>query len=247
MSAIGSGYDLSVTTYSRDGRLYQIEYAAKAVENSGTAIGVKCRDGVVLGVENLVVSKMLTPESNRRISAVDYSIGMAACGFPGDAKQFLTLARKEAREYRTNWAEQIPGRIFVERCAGIAHYGSLYGNIRPFGLSPLIACYDDEGPGLYMIEPSGVSFGYFACAVGKGSQAAKAELEKVNWKTMSCRDAVNEIARVIYLSHEESKDKDFRLELGWVCDETEKKFVAVPSQLVTAAEERAKAIVADAQ
>jgi 20S proteasome subunit alpha 7 len=35
MSSIGTGYDLDCTTYSPDGRIFQIEYAGKAVENSG--------------------------------------------------------------------------------------------------------------------------------------------------------------------------------------------------------------------
>jgi 20S proteasome subunit alpha 7 len=36
-----------------------VEYAAKAVETSGTAVGVRCKDGVVLGFEKLIISKML--------------------------------------------------------------------------------------------------------------------------------------------------------------------------------------------
>ena len=36
-----------------------MEYAAKAVETSGTAVGVRCKDGVVLGFEKLIISKML--------------------------------------------------------------------------------------------------------------------------------------------------------------------------------------------
>ena len=35
MGSIGTGYDLSVSTYSPDGRIFQVEYANKAVENSG--------------------------------------------------------------------------------------------------------------------------------------------------------------------------------------------------------------------
>ena len=45
----GAGYDLSVSTFSPDGRVYQVEYAAKAVENSGTTVGLCCKDGVVMG------------------------------------------------------------------------------------------------------------------------------------------------------------------------------------------------------
>lgn len=38
MTSIGTGYDLSVTTYSPDGRIFQVEYANKAVENSGCVL-----------------------------------------------------------------------------------------------------------------------------------------------------------------------------------------------------------------
>ena len=51
MSGIGTGYDLSTTTYSPDGKVFQVDYACKAVDNGGLALGVRCRDGVVLGVE----------------------------------------------------------------------------------------------------------------------------------------------------------------------------------------------------
>ena len=39
MTSIGTGYDLYASQFSPDGRVFQIEYADKAVENSGTAVG----------------------------------------------------------------------------------------------------------------------------------------------------------------------------------------------------------------
>ena len=48
MASSGSGYDLSAATFSPDGRIFQVEYASKAVENAGTVIGIKAADGVVL-------------------------------------------------------------------------------------------------------------------------------------------------------------------------------------------------------
>ena len=44
--------------------MFQVEYAAKAVEISGTAVGVRCKDGVVMGFEKLIISKMLVEVSS---------------------------------------------------------------------------------------------------------------------------------------------------------------------------------------
>jgi len=66
MSSTGAGYDLGVNTYSPDGRVYQVDYALKASDNAGCAVGLKCKDGVVMGVEKIVKSKLLVEGSNRR-------------------------------------------------------------------------------------------------------------------------------------------------------------------------------------
>ena len=47
----------------------------QAIENSGTAVGVRCKDGVILGVEKLLASKMLVPGSGRRVQTIDEHVG----------------------------------------------------------------------------------------------------------------------------------------------------------------------------
>lgn len=54
----------------------QVEYANKAVENAGTVIGLRCKDGIVLAVEKLVLSKLLVPGANKRIATVDRHAGL---------------------------------------------------------------------------------------------------------------------------------------------------------------------------
>ena len=44
---------MTIAVQAPDGRIFQIEYASKAVDSSGIAIGLQCTDGVVLGVEKL--------------------------------------------------------------------------------------------------------------------------------------------------------------------------------------------------
>lgn len=48
----------------------------KAVENSGTVIGLRGKDGVVLAAEKLVMSKLHEPGTNKRIFNIDRHIGM---------------------------------------------------------------------------------------------------------------------------------------------------------------------------
>ena len=77
MSGIGTGYDLSTTTYSPDGKVFQVDYACKAVDNGGLALGVRCKDGVVLGVEKLLVSV----EDHDILGEQDF---MGSCAVPLD-------------------------------------------------------------------------------------------------------------------------------------------------------------------
>lgn len=58
--------------------MLQVEYAVKAVENGGTAIGIRCKDGVVLAVEKIITSKLLKPGANKRIATVDRNIGIVS-------------------------------------------------------------------------------------------------------------------------------------------------------------------------
>uniref|UniRef100_A0A061QUJ2 Proteasome subunit alpha type-3 n=1 Tax=Tetraselmis sp. GSL018 TaxID=582737 RepID=A0A061QUJ2_9CHLO len=239
MAGIGTGYDLSVTTFSPDGRVFQTEYAQKAVDNAGTAAGIRCKDGVVLAVEKLVLSKMLVPGSNRRIHAVDRHAGIATTGLAPDGRQIVNRAQSEAANYKQLNGSKIPGHVLNERLAAFNHIFSLYWTVRPFGCSSLLAVADKNGPALYLIEPSGIGNRYFGAAVGKGRQQARTEIERLKLSEMTCREGVKELAKIIYRVHEE--EKPFELEMGWVCEESGMEFRHVPAEVQREAEEFAKA------
>mmetsp|Transcript_20351 Transcript_20351/g.24410 ORF Transcript_20351/g.24410 Transcript_20351/m.24410 type:complete len:250 (+) Transcript_20351:127-876(+) len=245
MSSIGTGYDLSVNTYSPDGKVFQVDYAQKAVDNSGTVVGLRCKDGVVLGVEKLVISKMLVEGSNRRISPVDLHAGVATGGLAPDGRQIVNRARDEAANYKNFYGSAIPGKVLCDRVATYTHLFSLYWYVRPYGVGTLLAAYDNEGPQLYGIETSGIAYRYFGTAFGKGRQLAKTEIERLKLSEMTCREGVNAVAKIIYQCHDDAKDKAFELELGWICDESNKKFTRVPEDVHKAAEAAAKAALED--
>jgi len=241
MSAIGTGYDLSASQFSPDGRVFQVEYAHKAVENSGTVVALRGKDGVVLAVEKLVTSKLYEPGTNKRLFTVDRHIGVAVAGLLADAKAVVERCREEARSYRSEYGSAIPLKYLKDRVALYMHAYTLYSALRPFGSSLLLTTYDAmDGPQLICLEPSGLSYGYFGCAIGKAKQAAKTEIEKLKLKDMTCKELLKEAAKIIYQVHDEIKDKAFELELSWVGDFTGGKHELVPAEIFAEAEKYAK-------
>ena len=234
-------YDLSASQFSPDGRVFQVEYANKAVENSGTVIALRCKDGVVFAVEKLVTSKLYEAGANRRIFTVDRHVGVAVAGLFADATAVVEIAAEEARSYRKQYHSPIPIQYLKDRVAGYMHAYTLYSALRPFGASLLLAAYDElDGPALYCLEPSGLSYGYWGCSMGKAKQAAKTEIEKLKLSELSCRQLVKEAAKIIYTVHDEIKDKAFELELSWVGSFTQGRHVPVPPDVFLEAETFAK-------
>lgn len=75
-------YDRGVNTFSPEGRIYQIEYAIEAIKVreptviktwlkfGSTAIGIKTSEGVVLGVEKKLPSKLMEPAKSEKLAEV---------------------------------------------------------------------------------------------------------------------------------------------------------------------------------
>lgn len=46
----------------------------------------------------------------------------------------------------------------TERVSGYVHAYTLYSSVRPFGVSMILGSIEEDGPQMYLIEPSGVSW-----------------------------------------------------------------------------------------
>lgn len=215
----------------------------KAVENSGTTIAIRCSDGVVLGVEKVIFSKMLLKNSNRRMATLDSHLGLALAGLAADGRQIVGRARAECSSFYENYSARIPPSVLAARLAGYVHYFTIRGALRPFGSAAIIAGYDEckQTHELYALEPSGHCLRYYGCALGKGRQSAKSDIEKLDLSSLTCKEALRHIAKMIFTVYDESKDKPFVLEMCWLCRDTDWKFQLVPDDLVQEAQAWAKA------
>lgn len=241
MTSIGTGYDLANSIFSPDGRNFQVEYASKAVENASTSIGLCCKDGVVLATEKLINSKLLVPGKNKRIQSIDRHVGVVYSGLLPDGRSFVNRGREEAQSFKSLYKEPIGLKGLIDRLGYFVQAYTCYNSVRPFGINAIVGGVDSQGPHLYMVDPSGTYWGYKGAAMGKGRQTARAELEKLKLPEITAREAVKEAARIIYLAHEDNKEKEFELEVSWVStSETGGIHKLVPTELLEEAQKYAE-------
>lgn len=88
-------------------------------------------------------------------------------------------------------------KILNERISSYIHAYTLYSAVRPFGVSIILAAYSPAtGSEMYLIEPSGSSYGYFGCATGKAKQAAKTEIEKLKLAEMDIEELITNAGKM---------------------------------------------------
>ena len=101
------GYDRSITMFSPDGRLLQVEYAKKTVKQGSTAIGIACKDGVVFVVDKRVSSKLLVPEAIEKMFVIDDHVAAAASGIISDARVLVDRAQMRAQQHAVTYDSKV--------------------------------------------------------------------------------------------------------------------------------------------
>lgn len=217
MSRGTGGYDRHISIFSPEGRLYQVEYAFKAVKTSGlTSIGVRGADSVVFVTQKKVPEPLVDPSSVTSIHAVTSRLGMLVTGLPADARALVQRARSEAAEFRFKYGYEIPVDHLARILADQAQVRTQKAGLRPGAVVPILIGIDEErGPQLFKVDPAGYYVGYKATAAGVKDQEATNFLEKrfKNETSLSEREAT-ELA-ITCLQHVLGEDlKPSDLEVG---------------------------------
>eukprot|EP00249_Psilotum_nudum_P002695 c15819_g1_i1 orf=475-1191(-) len=187
-----SEYDRGVNTFSPEGRLFQVEYAIEAIKLGSTAVGLKTKQGVVLAVEKRITSPLLEPSSVEKIMEIDHHIGCAMSGLTADARTLVEHARVETQNHRFSYNEPMGVESTTQALCDLAlrfGEGDDDSMSRPFGVSLLIAGYDEHGPCLYHTDPSGAFWQCNAKAIGSGSEGADTSLQEHYNKEMTLEEA----------------------------------------------------------
>eukprot|EP00823_Brevimastigomonas_motovehiculus_P009211 TRINITY_DN8879_c0_g1_i1.p1 TRINITY_DN8879_c0_g1~~TRINITY_DN8879_c0_g1_i1.p1 ORF type:complete len:248 (+),score=53.59 TRINITY_DN8879_c0_g1_i1:49-744(+) len=212
---MSSAADFSLTTFSPSGKLLQIEYALNAVGSGKIALGIKAVDGVVIATEKKVPSILVDIKSVEKVSTLTHNIGMTYSGMGPDTRLLLRRGRKAAQTYYLEYGDSIPVAQMVREIASVMQEYTQRGGVRPFGVSLLVAGYDDDGPQLYQVDPSGSYWAWKASAIGKNSTNAKTFLEKRYDAERGLEDAIS-TALLTLKEGFEAAINEYNVEIGIV-------------------------------
>jgi len=193
-------YDGRTTTFSPEGRLYQVEYAMEAISHAGTALGILASDGIVLAAEKKLTSKLLEPSrSSEKMYLIDEHAACAVAGITADANILINQARLHAQRYRFSYQEAQPVEQLVQQLADEKQAYTQYGGLRPFGVSMLYAGWDKTyGFQLYKSDPSGNYNGWKAACIGANNQAAMSLMkQEYKGEIISLKEALNLAIKVL--------------------------------------------------
>ena len=79
-----SAYSFSLTTFSRTGKLLQIEYALNAVANGRTSLGICAKDGVVIATDKKLTSELVDVAHVHKVELLTPSTGVCYSGVGPD-------------------------------------------------------------------------------------------------------------------------------------------------------------------
>jgi len=198
------GYDRAITVFSPDGRLYQVEYAIETVRRGTIAVGVKCKDGVIIAVEEKP-RKLQVSETAQKIFQIDDHVGVAAAGYIPDARSQVDNARFFSQSNKMIYDETVDVETIAKHLADQCQQYTQYAGVRPYGVALILGGVVNNSSQLYLTDPSGTYISYDAIAIGSGSDGVTDFLEKTYKNNLTLDEASVLAAAGIYLSSEDKE------------------------------------------
>ena len=198
------GYDRAITVFSPDGRLYQVEYAIETVRRGTIAVGIKCKDGIIIAVEEKP-RKLQISDVAQKIFQIDDHVGVAAAGYIPDARSQVDNARFFSQSNKMIYDEPVEVETIAKHLADQSQQYTQYAGVRPFGVALILGGVVNNTPQLYLTDPSGTYISYDAIAIGSGSDQVTDFLEKTYKSDLSIDDASALATAGIYLSSEDKE------------------------------------------
>ncbi|CAO1615723.1 unnamed protein product [Jaminaea pallidilutea] len=192
-------YDGRTTTFSPEGRLFQVEYAMQAISHAGTVIGILAKDGVVLAAEKKVTGKLFEQDkSSEKIYVLGDNILGGFAGVTSDANTLVNYARNTVQNVLLRYDDDIPVEHLTQYMCDLKQGYTQYGGLRPFGVSILYGGWDAHHSfQLYHSDPSGNYSGWKATCIGSNNGTATSLLKQDYKEGCTTQEAMSLACKVL--------------------------------------------------
>eukprot|EP00357_Protocruzia_adherens_P013873 CAMPEP_0115019196 /NCGR_PEP_ID=MMETSP0216-20121206/29289_1 /TAXON_ID=223996 /ORGANISM="Protocruzia adherens, Strain Boccale" /LENGTH=241 /DNA_ID=CAMNT_0002390599 /DNA_START=9 /DNA_END=734 /DNA_ORIENTATION=- len=173
-------FEKHLSVFASDGRIYQVEYAFKAVTSVGiNTVAVRGKDSVAFCTQKKVPETLVDPSSVTQLFKITDKIGACMTGLPTDSREIATTLRKEAYDFKFDFGYDVPVDILAQRLGNQHQSFTQNAGMRIRAVITFLIGIDEEkGPQLYKIDPAGSVTGYSACFAGPKDQEGMNHLEK---------------------------------------------------------------------
>jgi proteasome alpha subunit len=219
--AAPGAYDRAITVFSPDGRLFQVEYALETVNRGATILGIACSEGVVLGAEEKLESKLQDQNFIWKLFEIDEHLGAVVVGLGSDARILIDQARVYAQSNKLMYDEPIDVEIVAKRVGDIKQLYTQHAGVRPFGVSIIFGGIDKTGSRLFATDPSGSIRGWKAVAVGIGRELVEGIL-KTDYNENLGLDTVTKLAIKVLVKAQEARSESPRVKVAVISAATKK-------------------------
>ena len=94
-------FDKRTNVFNSDGRINQIEYAIKAIKNSGPAMAIKYKDGIVVATQKRLSSSLLVPPKHGdKVYKIDDHLYVIVSGLTADANYLIDYIRRVGQYHK---------------------------------------------------------------------------------------------------------------------------------------------------
>ncbi len=190
MFAVPGAYDRAITVFSPDGRLFQVEYAMELVSKGATVLGIACPEGIVLGAEEQIQTRLQDPSFSWKLFEVDEHLGAAVVGLGSDSRILIDQARLYAQSNRLMYDEPVDVEVVAKRVGDIKQMYTQHAGVRPFGVSIIFGGIDKTGNRLFATHASGSYQAYKAVAMGIGRETVEGILQEEYREDVKLNEAI---------------------------------------------------------
>ncbi len=159
-----------------------------------TAVGIKCKDGVVLGNDRRATwGYTVTNKTTQKLFKITDNIGMAAYGLIGDFQFVSRVLKAQAALYELDANDKISTKSVAKLLSNMLYSRKM----APLYTSLIIAGVDKEGPQVYTLDGLGSVIPEEFGATGTGMLLSMGILEADYKPDMSVEDGVKLVEKAI--------------------------------------------------